>query len=74
MNAFTRSKVLQVWAFLCERDAIPTKAQPAVVQLATVRLEDKSGQVVPALALARLILLKTGTNEDGNKEQASQDA
>jgi hypothetical protein len=45
VNAFTRSKVLQVWAFLCERDAIPTKAQPAVVQLATARLEDKSGQV-----------------------------
>jgi hypothetical protein len=34
-----------VWAFLCERDAIPTKAQPAVVLLATARLEDKSGQV-----------------------------
>ena len=45
VNAFTRSKVLQVWAFLCDKDAIPTKAQPAVVQLATARLEDKSGQV-----------------------------
>ena len=34
-----------MWAFLCDKDAIPTKAQPAVVQLATARLEDKSGQV-----------------------------
>jgi hypothetical protein len=45
VNAFTRSKVLQVWAVLCEKDAIPKKTQPAVVLLATVRLEDKSGQV-----------------------------
>ena len=45
VNAFTRSKVLQVWATLCESDAIPKKTQPAVVELATVRLEDKSAQV-----------------------------
>jgi hypothetical protein len=45
VNAFTRSKVLQVWTFLCDKDAIPKKAQPAVVQLATARLEDKSAQV-----------------------------
>lgn len=45
VNAFTRSKVLQVWAHLCEHDGIPKKSQPAVVTLATARLEDKSGQV-----------------------------
>ena len=72
VNAFTRSKVLQVWAVLCEKDAIPKKTQPAVVLLATVRLEDKSGQVrktaphttmCPYTTICVLILLYTGAQE-----------
>ena len=59
VNAFTRSKVLQVWAILCESDAIPKKTQPAVVQLATVRLEDKSAQVrKSAIQLLRALVQK----------------
>ena len=59
VNAFTRSKVLQVWATLCEADAIPKKTQPAVVELATVRLEDKSGQVrKSAIQLLRALVQK----------------
>jgi condensin complex subunit 1 len=59
VNAFTRSKVLQVWAILCDNDAIPKKTQPAVVQLATVRLEDKSAQVrKSAIQLLRALVQK----------------
>ena len=35
---------VQVWALLSDKDAIPKKMQPAVVQIAAVRLEDKSAQ------------------------------
>jgi condensin complex subunit 1 len=59
VNAFTRSKVLQVWGILCDNDAIPKKTQPAVVQLATVRLEDKSAQVrKSAIQLLRALVQK----------------
>ena len=64
VNAFTRSKVLQVWSHLCDKDAIPKKAQPAVVQLATARLEDKSAQVdnhvYLVVSAARLLCADSG--------------
>lgn len=59
VNAFTRSKALQVWAYMCENDAIPKKTQPAVVTLASVRLEDKSAQVrKSAIQLLKLLVQK----------------
>eukprot|EP00761_Pharyngomonas_kirbyi_P009241 gb/GECH01009257.1/.p1 GENE.gb/GECH01009257.1/~~gb/GECH01009257.1/.p1 ORF type:complete len:1324 (+),score=347.64 gb/GECH01009257.1/:1-3972(+) len=45
VHAFTRSKVLQCWSFLCERRLIPLKAHPDVMDLAIGRIRDKSAIV-----------------------------
>eukprot|EP00899_Mesostigma_viride_P025352 jgi/Mesvir1/6000/Mv00748-RA.2 len=45
VNAYTRTKVLQTWASLAERRAIPLGSWNAVASLACGRLEDKSAFV-----------------------------
>jgi condensin complex subunit 1 len=45
VNAYTRSKVIQCWSYLCEEKAIPLKTLPVVVELVIGRLMDKSAFV-----------------------------
>lgn len=44
-NAFTRSKVLQTWLYLCENDGVPIGHWNEIAKLAIGRLEDKSSLV-----------------------------
>ncbi|KAL9657457.1 hypothetical protein ABK040_016725 [Willaertia magna] len=45
VNAYTRSKVIQCWSYLCEEKAIPLNVLPKVVDLVIGRLYDKSAFV-----------------------------
>ncbi|XP_031473605.1 condensin-1 complex subunit CAP-D2 [Nymphaea colorata] len=45
ISAYTRSKVLQVWADLCEEHAVPIGLWNEVAEVAVGRLEDKSALV-----------------------------
>ena len=45
VNAFTRSKALQVWLQLCHAKAIPLPRQKHILDLVLGRLKDKSSQV-----------------------------
>lgn len=45
VNAFVRSKVLQIWYHLCQAGAIPLSRQRNVLPLVVGRLRDKSSQV-----------------------------
>ncbi len=45
VNAYTRSKVIQCWSYLCEHKTIPLKTLPGVIELVIGRLVDKSAFV-----------------------------
>ncbi|XP_071502768.1 condensin complex subunit 1-like [Diadema antillarum] len=45
VNAFSRSRCLQVWLHLCNERAIPLTRQHSVMELAVGRLKDKSSMV-----------------------------
>ena len=45
INAFSRSRVLQVWLHLCREKAIPLPRQRSVMSLTLGRLQDKSSIV-----------------------------
>ena len=45
INAYTRSKVIQCWSYLCEEKAIPLNILAKVVDFVTGRLYDKSAFV-----------------------------
>lgn len=59
VNAFTRSKALQVWAILAQAKAIPLKSFALVASIAASRLEDKSAVVRKAAAQLLGTLLRT---------------
>ncbi|XP_014671209.1 PREDICTED: condensin complex subunit 1-like [Priapulus caudatus] len=45
VNAFVRSKVLQIWLRICNENAIPLPRQHELLKLVSGRLEDKSSNV-----------------------------
>lgn len=58
VNAFTRSKALQTWAFLAESRAIPHKIFPTIAEVAAARLEDKTAAVRKSAAQLLCTLLE----------------
>ncbi|XP_012566984.1 condensin complex subunit 1 isoform X1 [Hydra vulgaris] len=45
VNSFVRSRVLQIWLYLCHEKAIPIARQGRLLDLVIGRLQDKSSQV-----------------------------
>ncbi|CAH9068843.1 unnamed protein product [Cuscuta epithymum] len=58
VSAYTRSRVLQVWAELCEEQSVPIGIWNEVAALASGRLEDKSAMVRKAALNLLIIMLQ----------------